>query len=65
MLEKDLRRAEAYRALLSLPDDGFNHLRRHKITQPGNMDRSIALKKIKDRFVEKLMQRKLYLMGDL
>lgn len=65
MLEKDLRRAEAYRALLSLPDDGFNYLRTNRIVQPGNPDRKVGWKKIKDLFVAKLMQRQLDLKGDL
>ena len=61
----DLCRTEVYRKILSLPDDGFNHLRTHKVTQKGDPDRSVALKKMKGRFVAQLMQRELSLYGDL
>ncbi len=58
-------KTEAYRKILNLPDDGFNHLRTHKIVQEGDPDRSVVWERVKARFVAQLMQRELDLKGDL
>ena len=65
MVIVDLCRTEAYKQLLSLPDDGFNYLRKNRVVQKGHADRSVVWEKIKNRFVANLMQRQLDLYGDL